>query len=303
MSICWTLQIGSREHRKKGLTGETWKVPVGVFTERALYTQALLENLTNVLNSGQFVTNDVGFSASILFTRPEMKGGKRAEGGAGQKIWEDINKESRCVCEIKNKDELCCARAIVVMREYAERQAGEQSTFENIRQARGKNSQQVKEAKKLHAEAFVPEGPCGLEEIQKFQEQLGPQGFRIIVVDASIGGVIFKGDTFLEAEKLIALVKSVHEDENGDLKAHYDGLYSIPGFMKRSYFCHRCCKGYNTEDSAHHNCQAQNCPACKRSKSKDEDGCQGFNYGLNQVVLVSCADVNFVAEIALSNIS
>lgn len=24
-----TLQIGSLEHRKEGLTGETWKVPVG----------------------------------------------------------------------------------------------------------------------------------------------------------------------------------------------------------------------------------------------------------------------------------
>ena len=239
------------------MAGETWKVPVGVFTERALYTQALLENLTNVLNSGQFITNDVGFSASILFTRPEMKGGKRAGSGPGQKIWEHITKESRCVSKIKNKGELCCARAIVVMREYAERQAGEQNTFENIRQARGKNSQQVKEAKKLHAEAFVPEGPCGLEEIQKFQEHLVPQGFRIIVVDASKGGVIFKEDTFLEAEKLIALVKSVHEDENGDLKAHYDGLYSIPGFMNLSYFCHRCCKGYSTEDSAHRNYQAQ----------------------------------------------
>ena len=51
---------------------------------------------------GQFITNDVGFSALTLFTRPEMKGGKRAGGGPGQKIWEHIAKESRCVCEIKN---------------------------------------------------------------------------------------------------------------------------------------------------------------------------------------------------------
>ena len=97
-----TLQIGSREHRKEGLTGGTWKVPVGDFRERALYTQAMLENLSNELNSGQFTTNDVGFSASILFTRPEMKGG-----GPGQKISEHMAKESRWVCEIKNKDELC----------------------------------------------------------------------------------------------------------------------------------------------------------------------------------------------------
>ena len=59
-------------------------------------------------------------------------------------------------------------------------------------------------------------------------------------------------------------------------KAHYDGLYSIPGFMNRSYFCDRCCKEYNTEYSAHHNCQAQNCPACKQSTSKGDDGCPDF---------------------------
>ena len=38
-------------------------------------------------------------------------------------------KESKCVSEIKNKDELCCARAIVTMREYAKRQAGKENTF------------------------------------------------------------------------------------------------------------------------------------------------------------------------------
>lgn len=65
-----TLQIGSLEHRKEGLTGETWKVPVGDFTKRALYTQSVLAKLSNVLNSGQFITNDIGFSASVLFTRP-----------------------------------------------------------------------------------------------------------------------------------------------------------------------------------------------------------------------------------------
>ena len=43
-----TLQIGSREHRREGLTGESWKVPVGDFTGRAAYAQALLQKLSNV---------------------------------------------------------------------------------------------------------------------------------------------------------------------------------------------------------------------------------------------------------------
>ena len=80
-----TLQIDSREHRKEGLTGESWKVPVGDFTGRAAYAQTLLQKLSNFLNSREFITDDVGFSASVLFTRPETKGSKRAGGGPDQK--------------------------------------------------------------------------------------------------------------------------------------------------------------------------------------------------------------------------
>ena len=214
-----TLQIGSREQRQEGLTGETWRVPVGDFTKRALYTQSVLQKLSNVLNSRQFITNDIGFSASVLFTRPEGKRGKRACGGPGQKIWDQMAKESRCVCEIKNEDELCFAWTIVTMREYAKRQTGETNTFENIRQDRGKNSQQLKEATKLHEEVGVPEGPCGLEEITTFQDYLGPQGFRIIVVDAASGGVIFKGGKYQEAPHRIALVKSLYLDDENVEKA------------------------------------------------------------------------------------
>ena len=78
-----TLEICSREQRREGLTGESWKVPVGDFTGRASYAQALLQKLSNVLNSGEFITNDVGFSASVLFTRHETKGSKLAGGGPG----------------------------------------------------------------------------------------------------------------------------------------------------------------------------------------------------------------------------
>lgn len=54
-----TLQIGSKEHRRDGLTGETWKVDDGDFKKRAAVTQGVLQNLSHVLNSGEFITNDV----------------------------------------------------------------------------------------------------------------------------------------------------------------------------------------------------------------------------------------------------
>ena len=42
-----TLQIGSKEHQREGHTGETWKVPVGNFTERAALTHNTIIPRTN----------------------------------------------------------------------------------------------------------------------------------------------------------------------------------------------------------------------------------------------------------------
>ena len=196
-----TLQIGSREHIKDGHKGEPWKVPVGDFTKQARFTQQMLKNVSRVLNSGEFISSDIDFSASVLFMKPETKEGKRSGCSPGEKMWKELAKELRCVRDIKNKDELCCARAIVVMREYAKREKGASNSFENIRKDRGKNSQQVKEARKLHREANVPEGPCGAEELDKFQGYLGLQGYKLIVVDAQRGGIIYTGEKFKEMPK------------------------------------------------------------------------------------------------------
>lgn len=96
------------------------------------------------------------------------------------------------------------------------------------------------------------------------------------MVEASRGGVIYKGEAFRDAEKVIAIVKSVHVDEKGQETAHYNGLYSIKGFMNNSYFCYKCCKGYDHEDSSHHRCLAKSCPACKQITTKKLQGCPDF---------------------------
>ena len=62
---------------------------------------------------------------------------------------------------IKNKDNLCCARAIVTMKESADKG----SHYQNLR--KGKPIQE-RWAKLLHQEAGVPEGLCGYGELQKF---------------------------------------------------------------------------------------------------------------------------------------
>ena len=272
------LQIGSKEHFKESSnTGETWHIPADDYFNRLQMTQAVLGHIANVLNSGEFISSDRGFSVSMTLIRRAVKGGKRSGYKPGERIWQEVVKEMRCVHEVKNNDdELCCGRAIVVMREYAKRQAGEPNCYENVRQNRGKNTQQLKLARQLYKEAGVLEGPCGFEEIEKFQNYLGPKGFQLIVVDPVRGGVIFTGEVSKTAPKVIQIVKTYYEDKYGEPKAHYDGLYSVAPIMNRSKFCRYCCKGYDHEDAKHHNCLRANCPSCMRRRNKKSKGCHDY---------------------------
>lgn len=166
---------------------------------------------------------------------------------------------------IKNKDDLCFARALVPTKAYV----NQDPRYENISQGRG---QQGHLAYMLHQETGVPEGPCGLPEIQ---EHLGPQGYQIKIFEGVCGALWYHDETFDSAPKKLCLLKVEH---------HFHGLRSVPALLNRSYYCHKCNKGYNQEDSAHHNCSRQNCEACRRKNGK----CPDFKD--NKRALVYCKD-------------
>lgn len=147
-------------------------------------------------------------------------------------------KKKRCIIGIQNKDVLCCAKAIITMKERVDNG----SKYQNLR--KGKPVQECM-AKNLHREADVTEGPCGYQELEKFQDFLGPQGCQLILVEPSECLIFFKQSQFNDAPQVIYLVKH-HQ--------HYDGLTSIPALVNCSYYCHHCDKAYHNEDAAHHNC-------------------------------------------------
>lgn len=111
------------------------------------------------------------------------------------------------------------------------------------------------------------EGACGCEELQKFQAFLGPQGYQLIVVEASRCIILFKDPKYNEAPHVIQLVKH---------QKHYDGLTSVPALIYRSYFCRHCDSAYNSEYATHRNCMGQNCPACCRTRKGTEPGCPNY---------------------------
>ena len=77
----------------------------------------------------------------------------------------DFLQSKRSVVRIMNDDDdtLCCARAIVVAKAIAD----EDEQSEIIKHSR--SPLQKQRAQKLHEEARVPIGPCGLDQIKLFE--------------------------------------------------------------------------------------------------------------------------------------
>ena len=157
------------------------------------------------------------------------------------------------------------------MKEYVDGNPDKQ--YDNLRRGR---PIQERLAKQLHRDAGVPEIPCGIAELEQFQAFLGPKGYKIIVVDYVSCAIIFQGKVE-DCDKVIYLLKH---------GAHFNGLRSIIAFLNRSYFCPDCCKGYNTEDAAHHSCMGRSCSSCQRTRSKkDQGGCPDFKPGKKRIIL------------------
>ena len=160
-------------------------------------------------------------------------------------------KKKKCIITIKNKDDLCAPRTLVTVQALVD----ENPQYGNIREGRG---QQGYLAHKLCEEAGVAEGPCGSEDLQQFQDHLGPQGYQIIVFEGQQVMIWFKDHTYNDASKKLCLLK---------VQNHFHGLRSIPALLNRSYYCHHCEKGYNEETPENHNCLGQNSLGCRRTNT------------------------------------
>lgn len=99
-------------------------------------------------------------------------------------------KTKQCILTIKNKDDICCARALVTTKEKLEKR----EKWNSIRL--GKKIQEQL-AIELHTLANVPHQKCGIEEIKQFQTVM-PEYQIHIISKGHFNGIIFHGT---EAEK------------------------------------------------------------------------------------------------------
>ena len=235
---------------------QTVNFTVGEFLNRSTRLDELFQKLAGKLNSNEAFNPSQGFSVDVVFVRMPGKGKGRKKNNPGRRCLEKENKRKKCIISINNSDDLCCARAIVTMRAHCHKNDGvdEFRKWDNLK--RGYPVQQ-REAQELHQQARVPEGPCGIPELEQFQQALGPQYQLLVMLRINPFFLIFKGP---DAPHQICVLKS---------NDHYDGCTSFSAFTNHSYYCIECEKAFNTNDRAHHSCRGKRCTACSRFNCED----------------------------------
>ena len=163
------------------------------FLQRSLCLDTLLQSLADKLNSNEEFNPQRGFEVMLSVIAMPTPGSGKKKYNPGRRCLEKVLHNKRAVIAIKNQDALCCARAIVTMRAWCHRDLNGESKARWDTLQKGCPRQTTK-AKDLHQLASVPEGPCGVEELAKFQHALGTE-YRLLVMCMSTLFINFQGST------------------------------------------------------------------------------------------------------------
>ena len=225
-------------------------VSVGEWRDPLSGARRILDQISAMLNSNEnFEVDDTLHLDVTHITMPRPASGKRPR--LGTDCHDVILHKKRSVIQIKNKDFLCCARALVV----AKARVDNHPEYKSIRD--GRNLVQTIHAKALCEQAGVPQDrPVPLEAIPLFENVL--RDYQIVIVSAEHGNaIVHKGP---DREKQLILLS--HD-------GHYEVITSLPGFLAKSYFCLKCEKGFNQDDLAHHRCPGLKCWCCHQADCVD----------------------------------
>ncbi|CAG0892384.1 unnamed protein product, partial [Darwinula stevensoni] len=126
--------------------------------------ELILTTVTEHLQSNKELELNGSFTLDFLLV-------SYCQGGTGLRIINpEIDKKvKRSIIQIKNEDDLCIARAIVVALAKINVDPKWKSICDSRRPMQGEH------ARKLHEEAGVPFGKCGVEEARQFEDHLGIQ--------------------------------------------------------------------------------------------------------------------------------
>ena len=210
-----------------------------------LTTEKVLSHVEKVVQSNEeFRLNDT-VTIDIIHVETPQGSGRSNLKRTTVNIREYLKKK-RSVIPINNKDDFCLARALAVGIAKIEGDP----RYDQIRDSR--QHIQLDRALDLHQAANVPLRPCGMDEVKLFQQHL--TNYQIIVVSGDHNNAIIYPPKPPDTDEKPTLSLYYHNN-------HFDTITSLPGFLDRSYFCHRCHKSYS--NTADHVCPAM-CGSCRR---------------------------------------
>ena len=129
-----------------------------------LRAREIMQQISRMLNSNEQFRLDDSFSLHISHLRDPGRGAGKNRVRKGYMALEKLLDTKKSVVKIKNDDELCCARAIVIMKAYCD--FGSRHTeYDSLKRGLPVQAQQARD---LHRQAGVPEGPCRLPELEAF---------------------------------------------------------------------------------------------------------------------------------------
>ena len=155
-----------------------WGLRAGEWRQGGARLDALFDRLAQALNSNEQFEMDDSFQLSIPQVHHAPQGtGRPRRGKPGHAPLALLTARSRSVIRIRNRDELCCARALVVAKACLDQHPKEKAIHQ------GRPLQRTL-ALQLHHEAHVPLGPCGYDALTAFSAAPSLVGYQIILVDA-----------------------------------------------------------------------------------------------------------------------
>ena len=208
-----------------------------------LTTEKVLSHVEKVIQSNEDFRLNTTVNIDVI--RVEMPQGSGKSKRTTLNIRDHLRKKGS-VITINNKDDLCLARALAVSIARIENDPRYAQIVKSNRPV------QRERAYDLHEAANVPLGPCGLKEVDLFQQHL--VNYQIIVVSGDQDNAIIyphQPPARPNPEKSIYLY---YQDN------HFDVITKLPGFLNKSYFCHRCHKGY--DHTTDHLCKGM-CHSCR----------------------------------------
>ena len=238
-----TKEINDQDQVRFVLCSEQLDTPISIpFMPVAQLTpERVFSQIERVVQSNRdFRLNDTVVVDIVHVEAPQGSGRKRR---AILNIKEFLHKK-KSIITIKNNDDLCLARALVVAIAKIEKSPSFRILMNYERRT------QEKKARELHELAKVPLGPCGLPEVELFQKYLTKYEINIVST-AHDNSIIYPPKPTTSNATPIYL----HLHEN-----HYDVITTMPGFLSSAYFCHTCRQSYDNKFA--HLCPEM-CKSCR----------------------------------------